>query len=129
MRKRTTLVVAAIAVVFIGTLLVGAIMFASLFAPPFEERPFSQDIWLANHNNPDPLNPRVEMADDLMKHHLRKGMSRRDVLRLLGRPDRLDEQRRVSYHIGMQGFVTDPGQLEVEFDTKGTVVGFRVVER
>jgi hypothetical protein len=128
MRKRT-MVLLTLSGAVAATLVAWMVLIHLAIRPAYEERPFSREVWLAHHDDPDPLNPRVEMVHDLMKHHLRKGATRGDVLGLLGPPDRRDEKRVISYLLGMQGFHADPGQLEVEFDNQGRLAKFRVVER
>ncbi len=105
-------------------------LFIDYFASsPFDDRPFGRELWIKNYNNPDPNNPRAEMITDLTKNYLKTNMTRKQVINLLGKPDRRDEKRFISYLIGMQGFASDPGQLELEFNDEKKLVGYHLVER
>lgn len=122
-------------VVVIGTLcavaVVGwyAFVFIVVTDKPFYDSAFDQRTWHKNYDNPAPDNPRAEMVGDLIGNYLKPGMTRREVMQLLGKPDRRDERRFISYLIGMQGFASDPGQLEIEFSDEKKVVKYYLVER
>ena len=47
---------------------------------------FDRGRWIDNPEMSDTRNPRARMVDDLMHNHLKPGMSRNDVLTLLGKP-------------------------------------------
>ena len=49
---------------------------------------FNQKIWLENDElgNGTENNPRAQMIDDLIKNHLKKGMTKSEVIALLGNP-------------------------------------------
>src|SRR5919112_1701587 len=47
---------------------------------------FDQEVWLDNPEMSDTSNPRARMVEDLMRNHLKTGMSRDAVLNLLGKP-------------------------------------------
>jgi hypothetical protein len=49
---------------------------------------FNQAIWVDNPSVNDTHNPRAKMVQDLMENQLKPGMSRREVLNLLGTPYR-----------------------------------------
>lgn len=107
----------------------GFLLIRHVFSPPFDDRPFDRGVWIKNYDNQHPDNPRVEMISDLENNYLRKGVTRKQVVELLGKPDRRDEKHVISYLVGMQGFVSDPGQLELEFDEKMGLIRFYLVER
>ncbi|UKT63403.1 hypothetical protein [Pedobacter mucosus] len=46
---------------------------------------FDQEVWI---NNPkgDQYSPRARMVDDIMKNYLKPGMSKKEVIKLLGNP-------------------------------------------
>ena len=73
---------------------------------------FQQDIWLAHHNSDDPENPRGMMINDLKQNHLKKGMSMKDVIDLLGEPDSDKRPDFLSYDLGIWA-----GSLSVDWDT------------
>jgi hypothetical protein len=47
---------------------------------------FDKQVWIDNPDVVDTSNPRAWMVEDVMKNHLRPGMSRKAVLDLLGKP-------------------------------------------
>ena len=95
------------------------ILFASL-DNPFDDRPFSETTWAAYHQSTDYDSPRGQMYADLKRHHLRRGMSRDEVLALLGEPDLRESATHFSYSLGAwSGFRMDYDTLEVEFSKAG----------
>jgi hypothetical protein len=70
-------------------------------------------------------NPREDMVDDVVAHELRPGMSRADVLALLGPADRTDEVE-WSYEAGWRSI--DPSTLVITFSEQGTVLRYYVTE-
>jgi hypothetical protein len=56
---------------------------------------FNQDVWLENPDVGDTSNPRARMVQDVMKNHLKPGMSRKSVLDLLGKPYQEGIERRL----------------------------------
>jgi len=119
----------------IGALSVGIIVCLGTFVlinyldTPFDNRAFDRELWIINYDNYHPDNPRAEMIYDLKRNHLRAGMTRGEVIKLLGKPDRRNKRHFISYLIGMQGFVADPGQLEFELNDENRVIKFYLVER
>jgi outer membrane protein assembly factor BamE (lipoprotein component of BamABCDE complex) len=60
------------------------------------------------------------MASDIKKRLLKRGMSRADVERLLGQPDRVSNPREYQYILGMcSGFQIDYDNLHIYFDEQG----------
>ncbi|MBW4576046.1 MAG: outer membrane protein assembly factor BamE [Aphanothece sp. CMT-3BRIN-NPC111] len=55
----------------------------------FDNKPFNQKAWIENPFNKD-SNVRIEMSEDLLKNHLKIGMTRQQVRKLLGKPDSVD---------------------------------------
>lgn len=47
---------------------------------------FDQKVWLQNPRMEDTRNPRAHMVQDVIKHHLKAGMLREEVIALLGLP-------------------------------------------
>lgn len=129
MRKKTKYILS------IGALSVGIIVCLGTFVlinyldTPFDNRAFDRELWIINYDNYHPDNPRAEMIYDLKRNHLRAGMTRGEVIKLLGKPDRRNKRHFISYLIGMQGFVADPGQLEFELNDENRVIKFYLVER
>ncbi len=107
----------------------GALVLIDYIDTPFDNRDFDHELWIRNYDNYHPDNPRAEMIADLIENHLRPGMTKSEVIKLLGKPDRRNERRFISYLVGMQGFAADPGQLEFEFNDENKVTKFYLVER
>ncbi len=107
----------------------GFLFLSYVSSSPFDNRPFDQESWIKNFDNQNPDNPRAEMISDLMKNYLKTDMTRSEVIKLLGKPDRRDEKHFISYLIGMQGFVSDPGQLELEFSDEKKLVKYYLIEK
>lgn len=82
------------------------------YADPYGRMTFQQDIWLAHHNSDDSENPRGMMINDLKQNHLKKGMSMKDVIDLLGEPDSEKMPDFLSYDLGIWA-----GSLSVDWDT------------
>ena len=58
---------------------------------PFDNKSFNQKAWLANPvNSVKNNNLRLEMSEDLIKNHLKKGMTQQQTRKLLGKPDSLN---------------------------------------
>ena len=53
---------------------------------------FDKKIWLTHDTMKEIENPRMKMTDDLLKNHLKKGMTKAEVIKLLGKPfsDRIE---------------------------------------
>ncbi len=60
------------------------------------------------------------MFDDLIKNHLRKNMSKDEVVALIGKPDYEDRTEFFSYKLGFwSGFRIDLDTLDLEFSRDG----------
>lgn len=55
---------------------------------PFDDRPFNRGEWLADQNRSDGGNCCGHMAQDIIFHHLKYGMSEQAIILLLGNPKR-----------------------------------------
>ena len=86
----------------------------------FDEIPFDRKVWLAYEKNKDG-NIRKRMFHDLRRRHLRPGMSRNEVLRLLGKPTREDGDH-LDYYLGPDALDIDTNELILELDASGCVV-------
>ena len=79
---RTIVTIAAIAGICYG-----AIAAWRIYSYHFDDLGFDRTAWLKNTGNHDSKNPRGQMAQDLRDRVLRKGMTKEEVSRLLGKPD------------------------------------------
>lgn len=86
-------------------LAIGAVV-ARRSSPP----PFDREKWIAGYNNFEMRKMRNAMVTDLISHHLKPGMSRRDIKRLLGSPthERNDE---MAYRMGFPYFFSDDPEI------------------
>jgi hypothetical protein len=62
------------------------ILLACILAACNHSSQFDKEVWVDNSAMEDTSNPRAWMVQDLMKNHLKSGMSRKAVLDLLGKP-------------------------------------------
>lgn len=96
---------------------------------PFDNKDFDKTTWVQFDNSNDPDNPRGEMYEDLIENNLSKGMSKKEVIDLLGQPDYKSEEYFLSYNLGAwSGFRIDYDSLDLEFDKDGKLVKFYRVQ-
>lgn len=98
------------------------------FNNPFNDRPFDRQVWLAMRDSEEHDNPRGQMAQDIRKRHLKRGMTRKEVENLLGKPDLSSSSDNPwQYILGeWSGFRMDTDTLDVHFDERGRVSGTRL---
>jgi len=96
-----------------------AFILYELINDPFNDREFDQVVWMSFHESIEADNPRGNMAYDIIDR-LKSGMSRADVLTLLGTPDFDEQANCLSYNLGMwSGFRIDYDSLDIFFDDSG----------
>lgn len=96
---------------------------------PFNDRKFDQTVWVSYHDSTDPDNPRGNMVSNLQKKYLQLGMSKQEVLRLLGEPDYEESSTVYKYNLGVwSGFRIDYDSLDVHFDSSGRLTHTQVVQ-
>ena len=96
--------------------------------PVGNERVFDQAAWKRTND----VNIRFEMSDDLQIHYLRRGMKKRSVLKLLGKPEGSghyssgysDTSRVISYDMGYM--FLDPCTFDLEFSKDGKLLNYEV---
>lgn len=81
---------------------------------------FNQQKWLANSDVSDTHNPRAYMIDDLMKNHLKVGITKNAVLTLLGKPekDRIENRLPKGINIPDSFSFTNKENLKLERSDK-----------
>jgi hypothetical protein len=129
--QRCTLKMLAGIVVSVLLVSVGFLLFLRffIFQNPFNDQRFNQSLWAAYSGSTDPSNPRGQMYEDLTKQNLKKGMSKQDILALLGEPDFSKEDTVFKYNLGAwSGFRIDYDSLDIEFDQDGKVKAFYRVQ-
>jgi hypothetical protein len=82
---------------------------------------FNSDQWKAQYSSRARDNPRAGMVTEL-EGQLRPGMTRTEVVALLGEPETEEEPARYVYALGMSRFGLDYEYFIVEFDREGKLV-------
>jgi hypothetical protein len=129
--QRRTLKILAGVVVSVLLVSIGFLFFLRffIFQNPFNDQRFNQSLWAAYSGSTDPNNPRGQMYEDLTTKNLKKGMSKQDVLTLLGEPDFSKEEAVFKYNLGAwSGFRIDYDSLDIAFDQDGKVKAFYRVQ-
>jgi outer membrane protein assembly factor BamE (lipoprotein component of BamABCDE complex) len=102
------------------------ILLAGCDNTPFDNKRFAQKTWIANPvNNGKHNNLRMEMSEDVMKNHLKKGMTRQQARKLLGKPDFFN-----SYCYGKnecEGYSLGEYVLTLDFDSTGKLIKMDIV--
>lgn len=115
-----------IALASLASVIVFALWFTGHLFDPFSGQRFDRTVWVAAKAD-DPDSPRGPMARDVMRHHLRPGMTRNEVIRVLGPPDSIPSSRslqggdRIEYLVGSGG-TWDYCALTIQFDLAGKLV-------
>lgn len=87
---------------------------------PFAGQSFDRAVWHKFHNNHEPDNPRASMSKDLRRRYLRQGLTKQEVVKLLGEPDMNKSDNMYEYNLGMwSGFRIDYDGLQIHFDAEG----------
>ena len=86
---------------------------------------FDPELWQAQRGKDERHNPRGGMVVDLLQTHLRVGMSRLEVQRLLGEPDRRQELRDM-YELGVSPYGIDFEYFVIDYDDAGKVTQLRI---
>lgn len=124
--KRTTRFV-----VFFAVAALAAFVLIRTMGAQQDAMPFDQTVWTDDDAIYQEPNPRRLMADDVMKNHLRTGMSRQDVIALLGKPTDAPhfQDRDLVYWLGSEGgFISiDSSWLVLDLGETGTVEKFELV--
>jgi outer membrane protein assembly factor BamE (lipoprotein component of BamABCDE complex) len=96
---------------------------------PFSGSDFDRSVWLQYANNYISDNPRASMVEDLKKHYLLPGMSRSDVVELLGPPEAEPVRNTFSYIVGKwSGYRMDHDALLIKFDSGERLVSVECVQ-
>lgn len=86
---------------------------------------FNAELWQAQRGASARDNPRAGMVVDLQRVHLRAGMSRAEVQRLLGEPDQQQEFSDV-YELGVSPVGIDYEYFIVDYDASGAMTQSRI---
>ena len=86
---------------------------------------FDAEQWKALRGSTARNNPRVGMVVELQEKHLRQGMSREEVQKLLGEPDQRRDTSEV-YELGASPFGPSYEYFVIDYDGAGKVTQFHV---
>jgi hypothetical protein len=117
-----------------GTIILGYVGFVLyvyliVFENPFNNKEFNKVEWQKYHKDMNPDNPRGEMFESLTDDYLKQGMSKLEVIKLLGKPDFKEEENFLSYNLGMwSGFRMDYDSLDLKFSNNGNLVKYYRVQ-
>ena len=96
---------------------------------PFSGRNFDRAVWMEFANDYVDDNPSGAMVQDIQQRHLVTGMSRAEVIELLGEPESVYQNGDFSYIVGMwSGFRIDHDGLEIYFDQHGKLTDSACVQ-
>ena len=100
---------------------------------PFNDARFDHKEWLSASGSRKMDNPRGPMVEDLQQRFLHKGMTRRQVELIIGKPDctsKYDLERGIEgYFLGCWGFCAiDPQYLQVQYDKQGMLIRTKIIE-
>lgn len=111
LKRKIAVALSAVMVIVVALVLVIAYELG-LLGSPFDDKIFVRSEWLASAHNCEMRNPRGRMAEDLISNHLRIGMSKSDVRKLLGKSNNseYDETQNTDYYfLGGWGFMSIDG--------------------
>ena len=110
-----------------GAIVYLAVIFYPAFNNPFNDLSFNREIW-RSADGQNPRCPRGQMIYDLQTKYLSKGMTRDEVIRLLGKPD-FESANQINYMIGFwTGFMKiDIDTFDLHFDRNNKLMSAQVV--
>ena len=127
MRKKPWVKVSLIVVIVLVLLNLAGRVYWYFDSRVYYQEKFDRSVWLAQTGLWKPRNPRGPMAGDVAKTVIRPGMTKSEVVRILGVPDYRKLTGRYDYRIGI--WAGDPlcsDILSVRFDANGKVIEARV---
>jgi outer membrane protein assembly factor BamE (lipoprotein component of BamABCDE complex) len=115
---------------FTGIIAVVLAVFAAIQSDdPFSGSDFDRIVWLQFANNYTSDNPRASMIEDLKLHYLLPGLSKSDVVELLGPPEAEPVRNTFSYIVGKwSGYRMDHDALLIKFDSGERLVSVECVQ-
>jgi len=106
-------------IVILAILIVG-IYYGNRYAEPI---PFDSEKWKTQSETE--MSMRWDMLNSLRKNHTLKGMTKTEIIKLLGEPTQIHKSS-ISYDLGPSKRGVNYGFLELTFDEKGIVMDFVV---
>ena len=100
----------------------GGWFYHTFFNDPFDDWWFDAKIWKSQHNKSTSDNPRGKMASDLKNRVIKPGMTKTQILQMLGPPDFSQNEATFTYNLGSwSGFRMDGDVFDVDFNKSGRV--------
>lgn len=90
---------------------------------------FDEGLWKDKNSTLGKRSPRQRMLKNLLKKHKLNGMTKQEVLSLLGQPeDNITTEQELNYELGTSRgfFAVSTDILSIEFDQKDVAVSFRI---
>ena len=129
MKKTLKIIASILAVGLLGYVAFVWYVAYVVFDTPFDNKEFDKIVWQKYHKDMNPDNPRGEMYKSLIEDYLKQGMTKREIIQLLGEPDYKDEENLLSYNLGMwSGFRIDYDSLDLNFSNDGNLVKYYRVQ-
>jgi len=100
--------------------------------PGRPQRPFDTRVWRTAQVQARAPGVRGDMVVDLMRHHLRRGMTRSEVTALLGEPDMAAPDNEMTYRVGLRAgrYVADDTlTLVLRLSPDGRVTGWHLCDQ
>lgn len=89
---------------------------------PYCDETFNSKLWIEHRSRQG--YPRLEMIDDLANNYLKKGMKKSEVIKILGKPDRVVNPYHLAYYLAPNSIsLVGSGNLHLIFD-KGQTLYF-----
>lgn len=96
-----------------------SVLLPYIIFPHPRQTPFDRAEWARLSNSKDGKSERGGMADDLINNHLKKGLSRGEIMLILGSPDSQTGDGCGRYYLGWYKSFMDPESLVVCFSENG----------
>jgi len=124
-KKILVLILASAGLLLVLVLVAPAIFNAWILHVPFRPMPFDSEVWRATPSEFSLESKRLRMVDELLSVHLSVGMSRAEVVGLIGEPDTTPyfADFDMVYHLGQERhpFGVDSEWLVIRLDEAGHV--------
>jgi hypothetical protein len=125
--KRLSITVSIIA--FVTLTLLYSYLYFMVGNDPFDDNKFDQQLWASMHESVDPKNPRGKMYQDLIENHVKIGMTKAQILNLLGSADLNNQERFIRYNLGMwSGMRVDNDSFDLYFSESGKLTKTKKVQ-
>jgi len=120
---------------FPGICFAGFILLGSPIENYLNQEDFDAKVWRESGGKPEDFNwpPRLKMIDSLMEQKLLDGLTREEVIQLLGPPDSdnwaaATNPDKITYYLGPErGFISiDSEMLSINFDENDRVKEYRI---